>query len=67
MVAKVVPESCQRTDVIKAWLETKEEKEIKRLEREERRKEKEDQLNGFLTVAKLQKIMTSMGERMPRK
>ena len=45
MVAKVVPESCQRTDGIKAWLETKEEKEIKRLEKEERRREKEDQLN----------------------
>ena len=45
MVAKVVPESCQRTDGIKAWLEIREEKEIKRLEKEERRREKEDQLN----------------------
>ena len=42
MVAKVVPESCQRTDGIKAWLELKEEKETKRLEKEEKRKEKED-------------------------
>ena len=45
MVAKVVPESCQRVDGIKAWLETKEEKEIEHLEKEERRREKEDQLN----------------------
>ena len=44
-MAKVVPESCQRTDGIKAWLETKEEEEIKRLEKEEKKREKEDQLN----------------------
>ena len=45
MVAKVVPESCQRTDGIKTWLATKEERETKDKEREERRREKEDQLN----------------------
>ena len=48
MVAKVVPESCQRTDGIKAWLETKEEQDIKDKEREERRREKEDQQNKIL-------------------
>ena len=42
MIAKVVPESCQRTEGIKAWLETKEEKEKKALEKEEKRKEKEE-------------------------
>ena len=45
MVAKVVPESCQRTDGINAWLEIKEEKQAKRLEKEERRRKKERQLN----------------------
>ena len=45
MVAKVVPESCQRTDGIQAWLDIKEEKETKRLEKEERRREKEEQLH----------------------
>ena len=48
MVAKVVPESCQRTDGIKAWLETKEEQDLKEKEREERRREKEDQRNKIL-------------------
>ena len=42
MVAKVVPESCQRTDGIKAWLVIKEERETKQLEKEEKRKEKEE-------------------------
>ena len=42
MVAKVVPESCQRTDGIQAWLETKEEQEQKRQEKEEKRKQKEE-------------------------
>lgn len=44
-MAKVVPESCQRTDGIKAWLESKEEEEIKRLEKEEKKREKEAQMN----------------------
>jgi len=45
LVAKVVPESCQRTDGIDAWLEGKEEEKVKRMEREERKREKQDILN----------------------
>ena len=41
----VVPESCQRTDGIDAWLEGKEEEKVKRMEREERKREKQDILN----------------------
>ena len=44
MVAKVVPESCQRTEGIFAWLEMKDEKERKQFEKEQRRREKEEQL-----------------------
>ena len=40
LVAKVVPESCQRTDGIDAWLEIKSEKETKRMEKEERKRDK---------------------------
>ena len=39
-MAKVVPESCQRTDGIDAWLEIKSEKETKRMEKEERKRDK---------------------------
>ena len=40
---KVVPESCQRTDGIKAWLETKEERENKEFEKQKTRREKEEE------------------------
>ena len=43
-----MPDSCQRTDGIKAWLDSKEEKEKKQLEKEEKRKEKEE---VFLKIA----------------
>ena len=39
-MAKVVPESCQRTDGIDTWLEIKSEKETKRMEKEERKRDK---------------------------
>lgn len=46
-MAKVVPESCQRTDGIDAWLEIKSEKETKRMEKEERKRDKKKVLNDF--------------------
>ena len=44
MLTKVVPESCQRTEGIFAWLENQEEKEKKRVAKEERKREKEEYL-----------------------
>ena len=42
LVAKVVPESCQRTDGIDAWLEIKTDKETKRMEKESRQRDKKE-------------------------
>ena len=39
-MAKVVPESCQRTDGIDAWQDIKTEKETKRMEKEERKRDR---------------------------
>jgi len=47
LVAKVVPESCQRTDGIDAWLEIKTEKDNKRMEREERQRDRKKILNDI--------------------
>ena len=44
----MVPDSCQRTDGIKTWLDSKEEKEKKQQEKEEKKKEKEE---VFLKIA----------------
>jgi len=46
-VAKVVPESCQRTDGIDAWLEIKTDKETKRMEKESRQRDKKKVLNDI--------------------
>jgi hypothetical protein len=43
-VAKVVPESCQRTDGIKAWLETKEERENREFKKAQTMREKEEEM-----------------------
>ena len=40
-MAKVVPESCQRTDGIDAWLDIKADKESKRMEKEEKQRERQ--------------------------
>ena len=44
-MAKVVPESCQRTDGIDAWLDIKAFKENKRMEKEERQRERQERLD----------------------
>ena len=48
LVAKVVPESCQRTDGIDAWLDIKADKEAKRMEREEKRRDRKESLQPTL-------------------
>ena len=45
LVAKVVPESCQRTDGIDSWIEIKTEKDNKRMEKEEKRRDKKERPN----------------------
>ena len=45
-MAKVVPESCQRTDGIDAWLEIKTEKENKRMEKEVKQRDRKE-INYF--------------------
>ena len=47
MIAKVLPESCQRTEGIFAWLEMKEEREKKHFEKERKRREKEEELQKY--------------------
>ena len=42
LLTNVVPESCQRTEGIFAWLEMKAKKEKKQFEKEERKREKEE-------------------------
>ena len=42
MIAKVVPESCQRTEGIFAWLEMREEKLKKQFQKEREKREKEE-------------------------
>ena len=44
-MAKVVPESCQRTDGIEAWLDIKADKEAKRMEKEEKRRDRKASFN----------------------
>ena len=46
-MAKVVPESCQRTDGIDAWLEIKTEKENKRMEKEVKQRDRKEIKNYF--------------------
>ena len=48
LVAKVVPESCQRTDGIDAWLDIKADKEAKRMEKEEKRRDRKESLQPTL-------------------
>ena len=50
LVAKVVPESCQRTDGIDAWLDIKADKEAKRMEKEEKRRDRKESLQPTLIV-----------------
>ena len=38
----MVPESCQRTDGIDAWLDIKADKEAKRMEKEEKRRDRKE-------------------------
>ena len=47
LLTKVVPESCQRTEGIFAWLDMKAENERKQLEKEQRKREKEEHLKNM--------------------
>ena len=47
LLTKVVPESCQRTEGIFAWLDMKAVKERKQLEKEQRKREKEEHLKNM--------------------
>ena len=52
MIAKVLPESCQRTEGIFAWFEIKEAREKKHFEKERKRREKEEELQKYTAERK---------------
>ena len=61
VLLRVVPESCQRTDGIDAWLDIKEAKQSKRMEKEEKQRERQESLNGKSSF-KLNQINTESFE-----
>ena len=60
LLTKVVPESCQRTEGICAWLDLKAEKERIQLEKEQRKREKEEHL---IVMAKERNIRNEKRQR----
>ena len=53
----MVPESCQRTDGIEAWLDIKADKEAKRMEKEEKRRDRKESVQQTLIGLIVDKVV----------